>query len=1337
MNAEVVSSHPQSRETATVGARVTYRNPVATALGYLASLKLTVGLLIVAVAVTFIGTLEQTRADIHTVKSKYFLENRMLVPVPLKVFMVPAWSPERFHNISGTFYVPSGMAILILMILNMSAAHLIRFRLQASGLRLAIGLFVAALAGLFTWAIIFNAPRPGIAPGAPPIPWFQMWVSMLLVILGIACAAAFGYFTLPKDRKYERMFMAFTAVLAAGTLLLTIISPNKGFIGDSAMRVLWQLAQSTMAAGIGLVACLLLFRRKGGIVLLHLGVLGLMANELYVNSTNVEQRIELHEGETSNKAVDIRSVELAIVDLSDPQFDRITTIPYRKLNPKGSSVFNLSGSSEASSIISAADLPFDVKVVRFLENSSIDVVKNRAENLATQGSGLAAEATPRPEVSGVESNGRNISSAYIELIEKDTGKSLGTHLVSQYFEIPQISRALNVPGRDIIQHNGKQYLLDLRFKTEYKPYQVELKNVTAEYYIGTSTPKYFSSDIVFKDGRNDLRFEKHIWMNNPMRYDGETFYQTNYHMEEGGHEVSTIQIVRNRGWMIPYVCCMFTVLGLFLQFGSSLLAFLEKRAKSAEASTPGKLVPRGELVTKNEPNPTPELKSQSTMRSIWNWLPAALIVGAFAIYVGGQAFQAFRETVKKDELRLDLLGQLPVTKSGRVQPLDSVARHSVLQMNKRELVNNQLESRQPAIRWLADTMFGAEGHDQYRLFRIEDSSVLDALGLPFPMPTKERHQKSTLKYTLEELLKARPKFKELLTGDPDQYTPFQLQLDRIAALVSQATALEMTFGYPRDVNLFFLERLEIAEQNANSRLIPLLVPTNDRARPWISFAALDDQLWLKQLAEQHAVETTTDLAKALVTAELVPFQREELIKARVIDKIVSNDELYAMLSEQFGKVSKDELTKLLRTRWNQIPAEKTQSLRDIEGPFVDAVIAEQVPRFERILEQQLSKIMGKSGRIETNHLPLADSLRKLRSAYLEGDARTFNETLANYLSVVRTQPPQGLQLSFSALASEYWYNRFAPFYLAMIIYAAVTVLGMLSWVGFSEPLNRAAGWLLWLGFSVHVLGMVLRILISGRPPVTNLYSSFLFTALIAVFGLGLLERFTRIRINYFLGGVIGFFCLLTAWNMTLSDGDTFAVLVAVLDTQFWLATHVVTISIGYGATVMAGFFGLTYVIKGLFTTSLKKQPRRSLADVIYGTVCFGLISSFFGTVLGGLWGDDSWGRFWGWDPKENGALMIVLWNAVILHARWGGMVRERGMALLAILGNVITLWSWKGVNALGVGLHAYAGTEDKSLLYMIAFGGLCLLTALIGLIPTRHWASYQAEPAKSVSSKGC
>ena len=126
---------------------------------------------------------------------------------------------------------------------------------------------------------------------------------------------------------------------------------------------------------------------------------------------------------------------------------------------------------------------------------------------------------------------------------------------------------------------------------------------------------------------------------------------------------------------------------------------------------------------------------------------------------------------------------------------------------------------------------------------------------------------------------------------------------------------------------------------------------------------------------------------------------------------------------------------------------------------------------------------------------------------------------------------------------------------------------------------------------------------------------------------------------------------------------------------------------------MAGLFGLLYVIFGLATPLLDATMRKDLGRMIYGIVCFAIFFSFVGTVLGGLWADDSWGRFWGWDPKENGALIIVLWNALVLHASWDKMVGDRGLAVLAIGGNIVTSWSWFGVNELGIGLHSYGFTE--------------------------------------------
>jgi len=183
---------------------------------------------------------------------------------------------------------------------------------------------------------------------------------------------------------------------------------------------------------------------------------------------------------------------------------------------------------------------------------------------------------------------------------------------------------------------------------------------------------------------------------------------------------------------------------------------------------------------------------------------------------------------------------------------------------------------------------------------------------------------------------------------------------------------------------------------------------------------------------------------------------------------------------------------------------------------------------------------------------------------------------------------------------------------------------------------------------------------------------------------------------------------------------------AVLDTNVWLATHVVCVTLGYSATFLAGFLGIIYVLRGLLTQSFDETTAKSLGRMIYGIVCFATLFSFTGTVLGGIWADQSWGRFWGWDPKENGALLIVIWNAIILHARWGGYARERGIAVLAVFGNIITSLSWFGVNMLGVGLHSY-GFMDQAFGPLLAFIASQLTIVALGLLPEKYWRGIQAR----------
>ena len=350
---------------------------------------------------------------------------------------------------------------------------------------------------------------------------------------------------------------------------------------------------------------------------------------------------------------------------------------------------------------------------------------------------------------------------------------------------------------------------------------------------------------------------------------------------------------------------------------------------------------------------------------------------------------------------------------------------------------------------------------------------------------------------------------------------------------------------------------------------------------------------------------------------------------------------------------------------------------------------------------------------------LTQTFSALLTSYSSGDRAEFNKRVPQFKSLVQAAPKTAHALP--KVNYEAFFNNFQPIYYAAVVYVAAFLFAALAWLGWSLAMNRVAFGLVLAAFGLHFFVLVSRIYISGRPPVTNLYSSALFIGWAAVL-LGIcLELVYRIGIGNVIASLIGFLTLLIA-HFLGNDSDTFAVLQAVLDTQFWLATHVVCITLGYSATYVAGLLGILFILGGVLTPSLSPETRRDLVRMIYGTICFAIFFSFVGTVLGGLWADDSWGRFWGWDPKENGALIIVLWNVMVLHALRGGLVRERGLAVLAVAGNITVSWSWFGVNELGIGLHSYGFTEGvlKTLGLFVASQ---LVIVALGLLPERLWIS--------------
>jgi ABC-type transport system involved in cytochrome c biogenesis permease subunit len=329
----------------------------------------------------------------------------------------------------------------------------------------------------------------------------------------------------------------------------------------------------------------------------------------------------------------------------------------------------------------------------------------------------------------------------------------------------------------------------------------------------------------------------------------------------------------------------------------------------------------------------------------------------------------------------------------------------------------------------------------------------------------------------------------------------------------------------------------------------------------------------------------------------------------------------------------------------------------------------------------------------------------------------FNAAVHEYRAMLDRQIPALLR----KVDVESAFGAAQPFYLSAEIYVAAFLLAVVSWLKWPEVLGRAAFRLVAVAWLLTTAGIGVRMWLEGRPPVTNLYSSALFIGWGAVALCLVLERIHRNAIGSVAAGLIGFATLVIAHHLSLT-GDTLEMMRAVLDSNFWLATHVVTVTIGYAATFLAGFLALIYLARGIFTRSLDDATARALAGMVYGIVCFATLFSFVGTVLGGIWADQSWGRFWGWDPKENGALINVLWNAVILHARWGGLVRQRGLMALAIFGNIVTAWSWFGVNMLGVGLHSY-GFMDSAFWWLAAFMASQLAAILLAGLPRAWWRS--------------
>ncbi len=324
------------------------------------------------------------------------------------------------------------------------------------------------------------------------------------------------------------------------------------------------------------------------------------------------------------------------------------------------------------------------------------------------------------------------------------------------------------------------------------------------------------------------------------------------------------------------------------------------------------------------------------------------------------------------------------------------------------------------------------------------------------------------------------------------------------------------------------------------------------------------------------------------------------------------------------------------------------------------------------------------------------------------DEKDFRESFAKLKNRIDGRAESRGELKRISMETAYFNNDY--FLNALVCFLLATLFALAMWGVGQSTAGKILSWvtlgLTSVGGGICVLAIVKRCIIMQRPPVGNLYDTVIFIATTGVIIALIIEWMTRRRFALGLAPILGTALIYLARRYERGDAsDHMDPLVAVLDSNFWLSTHVTTITLGYCAGLLAAKLSCGYILmRGLNLDGNNKELRRSLTKAVYGCICLTVFLSLVGTVLGGIWANYSWGRFWGWDPKENGALMIVLWTLAILHARLGGIIKEWGLHMCSVLTACVVAFSWWHVNFLGIGLHNYGFTADKKFMIFIYYG---------------------------------
>ena len=672
------------------------------------------------------------------------------------------------------------------------------------------------------------------------------------------------------------------------------------------------------------------------------------------------------------------------------------------------------------------------------------------------------------------------------------------------------------------------------------------------------------------------------------------------------------------------------------------------------------------------------------------------------VLVLGAAVYGVRGVIKKDKLKevegyktyseavLTEAKNIPLQDDGRVKPFQTWAETYMLAMHGQRGMDILVDGKKVKITptgWLLDVIYRPEQADKLPTFRVDNSSILEEFGMEIT-DLRDRYSMDDLKPYLSK---------------------FDTENRLINEKIKKSGKDSLTLEEKQTIELF-----EVVSIYLNLRDPFVINPQDNELLQEIGLKKVSDLFGYKQkilgFAKQRPdspmqiINGLDTLASVFNTLARQPQYFGQYSMLSFFPPANMENDTWFSAGKEYAKVASNN------NQAYQLYLKQRDEFLTKAGPLDEAKAGEIFQGYFEIFTTYIDK----------NSIPYPEHIQeaviqqeilnaKISSNNEASQLGAIKEFKKKYANIIHQRGEDAMIDSEVEHNDRNYFNNG----LAIIILALFIVVARCMLLG--TKVDKTLYWIAYAVASIATLyiitGIAHRSWIMQRPPVGTLYDTMPFIVAASLTLLLLIELIGKRGVMLAVATVLGIGGIVLAKQYEVSQAtDNLSPLRAVLKSNYWLTTHVITITIGYAGGLITAAISVFYILGRAFAVIEDKADRKHLTGIVYGMVAFTLVFSLVGTILGGIWGADSWGRFWGWDPKENGALLIVIWVLIVLHARLGGFIKEMGLHCCGAFTAAIVVFSWWHVNFLGVGLHSYGFTSAD------AMGALWTFYAVIGIL---------------------